>query len=122
MHFKHFASLSLAAAFASTLLMSGCAVHARVYDPYYHDYHARDHETVYYNQWEHDSHREGDTLAKPRLIFGAESILDDQFSLASLPQPNPVTLRGCIDQHDAEAGTMIESAQHLIYLFPTAGN
>ena len=55
MHFKHFASLSLAAAFASTLLMSGCAVHARVYDPYYHDYHARDHETVYYNQWEHDS-------------------------------------------------------------------
>lgn len=58
MHFKRFASLSLAAAFASTLLMSGCAVHARVYDPYYHDYHARDHETVYYNQWEHDSHRD----------------------------------------------------------------
>jgi hypothetical protein len=58
MHFKHSASFSLAAAFVSALLMGGCAVHARVYEPYYHDYHGWDHETVYYGQWEHDTHRD----------------------------------------------------------------
>jgi hypothetical protein len=39
MRFKHSVSLLLAGTFVSALLMSGCAVHARVYDPYYHDYH-----------------------------------------------------------------------------------
>jgi hypothetical protein len=44
---------------ASTALLSGCAVHARIYDPYYHDYHAwNDHEVVYYGQWEHETHRD----------------------------------------------------------------
>jgi hypothetical protein len=30
----------------------------RVYDPYYHDYHYWNGEVVYYNQWEHDTHRD----------------------------------------------------------------
>jgi hypothetical protein len=30
----------------------------RVYDPYYHDYHAWDGEVTYYSQWEHDTHRD----------------------------------------------------------------
>jgi hypothetical protein len=55
---RQFAALLLAAAFASPLLTAGCAVHARVYDPYYHDYHVWSGETVYYNQWEHDTHRD----------------------------------------------------------------
>jgi hypothetical protein len=37
---------------------SRCSAHVRVYDPYYHDYHAWDGEVVYYNQWEHDTHRD----------------------------------------------------------------
>jgi hypothetical protein len=39
--------------------MTGCAVHARVYDPYYHDYHPWNHdEIVYYQNWERETHRE----------------------------------------------------------------
>lgn len=53
-----FALSLFAATLASSSLMTGCAVHARVYDPYYHDYHGWNGETVYYNQWEHDTHRE----------------------------------------------------------------
>jgi hypothetical protein len=61
---RHFAPLLLTAAFISPLLTTGCAVHARVYDPYYHDYHAWGGETVYYNQWEHDTHRDHRDFAK----------------------------------------------------------
>jgi hypothetical protein len=44
---------------------SGCTVHAGYYnDPYYHDRHAVDGEVVYYNQWEHDTHREHADLNK----------------------------------------------------------
>ncbi|MGA2335946.1 MAG: hypothetical protein WBQ19_20095 [Terriglobales bacterium] len=54
--FKHFL---LAAILASPVLITGCATHVRYYDPYYNDYHAwNHHEVVYYNQWEHDTHRE----------------------------------------------------------------
>jgi hypothetical protein len=53
-----FALFLFAATLGSSGLMTGCAVHARVYDPYYHDYHGWNGETVYYNQWEHDTHRE----------------------------------------------------------------
>jgi hypothetical protein len=56
--FRSFAPLALAAALASPLLITGCAVHARVYDPYYGDYHVWAGETVYYNNWEHDNHRD----------------------------------------------------------------
>ncbi|HEY6490375.1 MAG: hypothetical protein WCC26_15200 [Terracidiphilus sp.] len=52
-------TLLLAAAASSALFLGGCAVHARVYDPYYHDYHHwNSGEVVYYNQWEHDTHRD----------------------------------------------------------------
>ena len=50
--------LVFAAAIALPVFTTGCAVHARVYDPYYHDYHPWGGETVYYNQWEHDTHRD----------------------------------------------------------------
>jgi hypothetical protein len=53
-----FAALCFAAALATSLLTTGCAVHARVYDGYYGDYHRwDDHEVVFYNRWEHDTHR-----------------------------------------------------------------
>jgi hypothetical protein len=56
---RQFAPALLCAAIASTVVLSGCSAHVRVYDPYYHDYHAwNDHEVVYYNQWEHDTHRD----------------------------------------------------------------
>jgi len=55
---KSFATLLLAAAIGAPALVTGCAVHARVYDPYYHDYHGWNGEVVYYNQWEHDTHRD----------------------------------------------------------------
>lgn len=51
--------LVYAVAIASPLLVaSACTVHARVYDPYYHDYHVWSGETVYYNQWESETHRQ----------------------------------------------------------------
>jgi hypothetical protein len=40
--FKHFAPLLLAVAITSPVVMTGC----------------RAQETVYYNQWEHETHRE----------------------------------------------------------------
>jgi hypothetical protein len=52
-------SLLLGAALISPLIIASCTVRARVYDPYYHDYHRwDDHETVYYNQWVTENHRE----------------------------------------------------------------
>jgi hypothetical protein len=57
--FRHFAPLLLAAVLASPMLMTGCATHVRYYDPYYNDYHVwNGGEVVYYNQWEHDTHRD----------------------------------------------------------------
>jgi hypothetical protein len=55
---KRFATILLAAAIASPALMTGCSGSVRVYDPYYHDYHDWNGEVVYYNQWEHDTHRD----------------------------------------------------------------
>jgi hypothetical protein len=49
--------LVLAAALSAPFFTAGCAVHARVYDPYYHDYHDWNGETVYYSQWETETHR-----------------------------------------------------------------
>jgi hypothetical protein len=54
-------SLLLASALALPLLGTGCAEHryARVYDPYYHDYHRwGPDEDRYYRQWEVEGHRE----------------------------------------------------------------
>jgi hypothetical protein len=39
-------------------LSTGCTVHAGYYDPYYHDRHPWGGEVVYYQNWEHDTHRE----------------------------------------------------------------
>ena len=55
-------SLLLAGAFIATAFI-GCAARVgvgyRAYDPYYHDYHAwDDHETVFYNQWAVETHRD----------------------------------------------------------------
>ena len=47
------------AALALSVFTSGCTVHAGYpVDPYYHDRHAVVREVVYYNQWEHDTHRD----------------------------------------------------------------
>ncbi len=56
--FRSLASLLLAVAIAAPVLTTGCEVHARVYDPYYRDYHVWATEEPYYTQWEHDTHRE----------------------------------------------------------------
>jgi hypothetical protein len=53
----------IAASLAAPVMITGCAgrvgIGYRVYDPYYRDYHAwDDHETVYYNQWAGETHRE----------------------------------------------------------------
>lgn len=55
---RSFAGLLLAAVCASPVLMTGCAVHARVYDPYHNDYHPWGGEVVYYQNWEHETHRD----------------------------------------------------------------
>jgi hypothetical protein len=52
----------LAAALASPVMIAGCAARVstgyRVYDPYYTGYRTWDNgETVYYQQWEADTHR-----------------------------------------------------------------
>jgi hypothetical protein len=49
-------SVAMMAMLGSTVAIGGCAV--RVYDPGHSDYHRWNHqEEVYYEQWEHDSHR-----------------------------------------------------------------
>jgi len=59
--YRILSSLLLAAVLASPLAITGCAARAgyQVYDPYYNDYHrSDDHEIVYYNQWETETHRD----------------------------------------------------------------
>jgi len=56
-------TLLLATALSVLGVLTGCATHVgvgyRVYDPYYSDYHPwNDRETVYYNQWIVDTHRD----------------------------------------------------------------
>lgn len=53
--------LFMAAALASVLTSAGCAGHHgyRVYDAYYTDYHAWNHdEIIYYRQWCSETHRD----------------------------------------------------------------
>ena len=48
----------VAGALLTPLVTTGCATH-RVYDPYHSDYHHWDrHETVYYQQWVVENHRD----------------------------------------------------------------
>lgn len=53
--FRFCAPILLAAAL-TTPAMTGCAVHARVYDPYDHNYHAWASERGHYEQWEQQNH------------------------------------------------------------------
>ena len=55
---RNLASLLLSAALFTPVFTAGCAVHARVYDPYYHDYHPWGGEVTYYQSWELDTHRD----------------------------------------------------------------
>src|SRR6266568_3236088 len=63
---KDFARLLLAGALATPVLMTGCTVHARYYDPYYRDYHPVSGGLVFYGQWERDTHREHRELRERR--------------------------------------------------------
>jgi hypothetical protein len=56
---KKSSSCLLAAMMAAATCTIGCTVHAGYYnDPYYHDHHPYGGETVYYSQWETETHRE----------------------------------------------------------------
>jgi hypothetical protein len=61
--------LLLIALLATALFTIGCEARVRVYDPYYHDYHAWAPESGYYAQWEHDNHRD-------HMDFGKRSDAD----------------------------------------------
>lgn len=64
MRLKKLGSILLASAITASVFATGCTVHARYYDPYYHDYHPASGEVVYYGQWERDTHREHMDLDK----------------------------------------------------------
>jgi hypothetical protein len=54
-------TLVLTAVLSAPVLIGGCSANAgyRSYDPYYNDYHVwNNDEVVYYNRWEHDTHRD----------------------------------------------------------------
>lgn len=55
---KNFTPLLFTTILATALFSTGCEVHARVYDPYYHDYHEWGPEVTYYGQWERDNHKD----------------------------------------------------------------
>jgi hypothetical protein len=58
---RYVGSFVLALALAAPLVTIGCGPHQyyRVYDPDHRDYHHwDDHETVYYNQWSVETHRD----------------------------------------------------------------
>ncbi|HEX3892443.1 MAG TPA: hypothetical protein VHW46_07715 [Terracidiphilus sp.] len=62
---RHFTPLAFAAALALPIVLSGCTVHAGyAEDPYYHDRHVWSGEVGYYNQWEHDTHRNHEDFKK----------------------------------------------------------
>jgi hypothetical protein len=49
----------MAALSAPALMIGGCNDGYRTYDPYYNDYHVwNNSEVVYYNNWEHETHRD----------------------------------------------------------------
>ena len=49
----------------AALLVSGCEGEVRYYDTDHNDYHRWNHgEVVYYNNWEHETHREHRDFAK----------------------------------------------------------
>lgn len=61
---RNCAFLLLTAVLTAPVLLSGCAAHVRVYDPYYHQYHAWAAEEPYYRRWESETHRRHTDYAK----------------------------------------------------------
>jgi protein-tyrosine phosphatase len=60
-------TLMLTAALSAPLVIGGCSsnVGYRSYDPYHNDYHVwNNDEVVYYNRWEHDTHRDHQDFRK----------------------------------------------------------
>jgi hypothetical protein len=50
---------ALTVALSAPIMIAGCSGGYRTYDPYYNDYHVwNNDEVVYYNRWEHDTHRD----------------------------------------------------------------
>ena len=63
--FRNVAVGLLAVALAGPVLIAGCEGEVRTYDAGYGDYHTWNHgEVVYYNNWEHETHREHVDFAK----------------------------------------------------------
>jgi hypothetical protein len=59
MNYLHRYCRSFLLSFGLVAFLAGCAFHARVYDPYYHDYHHwDDDEVVFYGRWETETHHE----------------------------------------------------------------
>ena len=61
---KKLAPLVFALSLTATALTTGCAVHARVYDSYDHQYRAWAPENSYYIEWEHDTNRSHEDFKK----------------------------------------------------------
>jgi hypothetical protein len=60
-----FAVMVLAVALAGPVLVAGCEGEVRTYDVGYGDYHTwNHHEVVYYDNWEHETHRDHVDFAK----------------------------------------------------------
>jgi hypothetical protein len=64
MRLKMMSSCLIAAVLTTAALTTGCEVHARYYDPYYHDYHPVGGEVEFYGQWERETHRDHRDLNK----------------------------------------------------------
>ena len=62
---RNLAVAALAVALAGPVLIAGCEGEVRTYDAGYGDYHRWNHgEVVYYNNWEHETHRDHVDFAK----------------------------------------------------------
>jgi hypothetical protein len=59
------AVLALAMGLSGAVVIGGCEGQVRYYDAGYNDYHTWNHgEVVYYNNWEHETHRDHVDFAK----------------------------------------------------------
>jgi hypothetical protein len=63
--FGNLAVLALAMGLSAAVVIGGCEGQVRYYDAGYNDYHTWNHgEVVYYNNWEHETHRDHVDFAK----------------------------------------------------------
>ena len=63
--FGNVAVMILALGLGAAVVIGGCEGEVRYYDAGYGDYHTWNHgEVVYYNNWEHETHREHVDFAK----------------------------------------------------------